>query len=203
MSVESVMLTGRTVLLFGASGGGMGTSTALALSNAGATVVGVDISEAGATDTGSAVEDAGGTFLPVIGDVRKPADLTRAYTTALDTFGRIDAVVNLVGGTKGLARTPGEAVGPSWGGIEEYDLDVYPRIFELNLNYVFQSCQLAARHMIERGGGGAIVNFSSISAFTSSPFNSPYGIAKAGVISLTKSLAVELGVHGIRVNCIL
>jgi len=200
--VDSVLLKDQVALLIGSCGGGIATSTALALAEAGSAVVAVDISDVGVKETAELITSDGGQCLPLIADVRNMDELDNVYTAALDHFGKINSVINLVGGTR-WARAAEKDAAITWAGIEDYSFEVFKQIFEVNLDYVFRSCQLAARHMIERGGGGSIVNFSSISSFASAPFESACGAAKAAVNHLTRTVAVELGMHGIRANCIL
>jgi NAD(P)-dependent dehydrogenase (short-subunit alcohol dehydrogenase family) len=79
---------------------------------------------------------------------------------------------------------------------------VWQQIFDLNLTALLGGSQIAAQRMIERASGGVIINVSSFQGTNASPFMTPYGAAKAGVIHLTKSMALELAPYGIRVNVV-
>lgn len=200
--LDRLRLDGRTVVLFGATGGGMGTQTALAIADAGATLIAADISAQRLEETRALVEERGGACIPIVADVREGADVLAAIEAAITETGRLDGVVNLVGGGRVEGKTGTLSDASSWRPVEDYDYAVYEELFRLNMHYVFRSCQAAARRMIEGGRGGAIVNFASVSALAGAPYCSAYGAAKAGVMSLTRTLAAELGRHNIRANCI-
>jgi NAD(P)-dependent dehydrogenase (short-subunit alcohol dehydrogenase family) len=87
-------------------------------------------------------------------------------------------------------------------GLVDIGRDAWDRIFELNLTAVLFGCQIAARRMTERATGGSIVNIASFQGTNASPFMTPYGAAKAGLIQLSKSMALELAPIGIRVNVV-
>jgi NAD(P)-dependent dehydrogenase (short-subunit alcohol dehydrogenase family) len=199
---DRLRLDDRAVIVFGAGGGGMGTATALAIADAGGNLVAFDITDDRVAETQRRIKASGGHSVGYAGDVRSVDDLANACALATSKFGRLDGVVNLVGGTRlerpgGTSRNAG-----TWLPLHEYPEDVYEDIFAVNLTYVFHSCQIAARTMLECGNGGSIVNFASVSALEGAPYHGPYGAAKAGVMSITKTLAVELGRQGIRANCI-
>jgi NAD(P)-dependent dehydrogenase (short-subunit alcohol dehydrogenase family) len=84
----------------------------------------------------------------------------------------------------------------------DYPESLWDEQFAVNVKYVFFACQAAAKAMIARGRGGCIVNLASISGVGNSPGHVAYGAAKAGLMNLTRSLAVEWAEHGIRVNAV-
>ena len=192
MVLDELRLDGKVALVVGAGGSGMGIHTALALAEAGAAVAGVDWSHEGVAAVESRLTGVAHSFHGIVADVTKLGDAERAVSDALGHFDRIDLLVNVAGGTR-----PGH-----WHRADEYPMSRFDEVLALNLRYVFVTCQETARHMIRRGGGGAIVNFSSVSAIASAPYHSPYGMAKAGIDSLTRTLAVELAPFGIRVNAV-
>jgi NAD(P)-dependent dehydrogenase (short-subunit alcohol dehydrogenase family) len=202
MFLDKLRLDGRIVIQFGAAGGGMGTSTAMALAEAGATLVAVDLTEDLLKETESRIAEIGGTCRSVTGDVRSPQDILHAFDVA-EEYGGASAVVNLVGGMR-LPRCDADDAlpGSAWMEIQALPDDIYSEIVTVNMTYVFNSAREFARRCIERGEGGTIVNFASVSALAGAPYHSVYGMAKAAVMSLTRSLAVELGPHSIRANCI-
>jgi len=198
---EKVRLDGRTIIDFGAGGGGMGTHTALAIAGAGAHLIAVDLTEERVEATRTAVEAFGGRCDTAVADVRSLDELRRAFDLA-DEDGGADGLVNLVGGTKRLSAASPDKPTRTWMPIGETDESVYEDTALMNMSYVFYSCREFARRAVPAGRRGSIVNFASVSAVAGAPFHSPYGMAKAGVMSLTRSVAVELGPHGIRSNCI-
>lgn len=185
-------LSGRTALICGAGGGGIGTATSRLLAEAGVDIVAVDHSAELAEETVAMVKDIGRKCWPIVADLRDPAQAGRIVAKAREAAGRIDLLANVAGGMKA----------GTWGTFVKTPDDVYRDVMALNLDYVFTVSRDAALLMIEQGGGGAIVNVSSISALPTAPFHAPYGAAKAAVIALSASMAIELGEHGIRVNIV-
>jgi NAD(P)-dependent dehydrogenase (short-subunit alcohol dehydrogenase family) len=192
LQADLLSLDGEVAIVTGAASG-MGLAMATRLRAAGASVVLADL----AADAGQAAVEKLRDELPdAKGEVRfEPCDVTDqasvqrlvdATTAACD---RLDVLVNSAG-----IFPPGTAL--------DLELEVWDRVLDVDLRGTFICCREAARAMI-RGGGGRIVNISSTSA-THYPFpGMPHYIAaKAGVDGLTRSLAIELGPHGIRVNAI-
>jgi len=198
---ELLRLDGQTVVVFGSGGGGMGTSTALAFAEAGATLIAIDLTEERIEDTKQRVAEVGGTCFGIAGDVRSADDIRTAFELA-DEHGGASGLVNLVGAMRLATRTSEDIPGSAWLSVDEVPDSVYADIMAINVEYVFRSCREFVTRALAREATGSIVNFASISAVAGAPYHSPYGIAKAGVMSLTRSLAVELGPKGVRANCI-
>ena len=180
-------LRGKTVLVTGA-GRGIGRAIAEHFGGVGAKVGVVDLDG----DTAHTVASSLPEGVAVQCDVRDRETLERAAERVEADLGPIDVWVNNAGGV-----FPGAVAG-----LVDLDREAWDRIFELNLTAVLFGCQIAARRMTERGIGGSIVNISSFQGTNASPFMTPYGAAKAGLIQLSKSMALELAPRGIRVNVV-
>jgi NAD(P)-dependent dehydrogenase (short-subunit alcohol dehydrogenase family) len=177
------LLDGKIAVITGA-GSGMGRASCKVFVREGAKIVAADIS-GGEKDTASQL---GANVLPVHCDVTQEADVEAMIRTAVEEFGRVDAVLN-VAGIAGAAM------------LADVTMEHYDRFMEVDLRGVFLGTKHGIRAMIKTGGG-AIVNWSSLAGLGASPATSVYSAAKAGVISFTKAAAVEYGSRGIRANCI-
>jgi NAD(P)-dependent dehydrogenase (short-subunit alcohol dehydrogenase family) len=192
LETDLLSLDGKVAVVTGAASG-MGFAMARRLGAAGASVVLADLAaEAGegAIDRlGKELAETPGEARFTTCDVTDPTSVRQLVETTTSAFGRLDILVNSAG-----IFPPGTAM--------DMALDVWDRVLEVDLKGTFLCCREAARAMI-RGGGGSIVNISSTSS-THYPFpGMPHYIsAKAGVDGLTRSLAIELGPHGIRVNAV-
>ena len=188
----NIDLGGKIALICGAGAGGIGTAVTRTLAEAGASIAALDHSEELNAATREDLAGAGFSCESFLADLMIPAQAAKVVDDVLERMGRIDLLVNVAGGTRHH----------QWGPLEESSDEVFADVFALNINYVMRLCADAARHMIARGGGGAIVNFASVSALRSAPYHGPYGAAKAGVSAITQTMAVEWARHGIRVNAI-
>jgi len=179
-------LTDRVVVVTGGNAGiGLGMSRALV--GAGATVV---VWGRRADRNASAVDELralGGLAAAVEVDVADEEQVAAATVSTLDRFDRIDTMIANAG-IGGAAP------------FTEQTLEGWRRVLSVNLDGAFLCFRAAARHMVERGGGGALVGVSSTSAIHGAPANQAYSVSKAGVLSLVRGLAVELARHGIRAN---
>ncbi len=192
MYVERLRLDGQVVMVVGAGGGGHGTATCCALAEAGADLVGIDINAENLKDTEQRVVALGRRFLPLIGDVRRKAEVDRMVGAALEAFGALHGLANIVGGMQ-----PGQ-----FKSVLDYTEEGFDEIIGLNLRYAFLTCQAVARAMVDRNIRGSLVNVSSVSSLPSAPSHAPYGAAKGGLNTLTKTMALELSAYGIRVNAV-
>jgi 3-oxoacyl-[acyl-carrier protein] reductase len=181
-------LTGRVAVVTGA-GSGIGRATAEVLAGAGAAVYCADVREAAAEETAAAILAAGaGPAYPRRVDVSEADEVAALVGEAAGAHGRLDVLCNIAG-----TMLDGSVLD-----LAGDDLD---RVLAVNLKGVLHGCQAAGRVMVAQGSG-SIVNMSSTAALTPAPQIGAYAISKAAVIQLTRTMAVEVGRHGVRVNAV-
>jgi 3-oxoacyl-[acyl-carrier protein] reductase len=168
---------------------GHGRSCARKLAEAGATVACIDIDRNRAEGIAAEIETDGGTAFPIVADMTVPADVQRAVDEAVAGLGSIDICVDIIGGAR-------------WDRAESFSDRDWQWTILNNLTQVFYLFQVVGRQMIRQGTGGAMVALTSVDGIAAAAMHAPYGAAKAGIISLAKSFAQELGRYGIRVNTV-
>ena len=168
------------------AGSGMGRATAIRLARDGYAVVVAEIDGARATGVAAEIGDAAFAFAV---DISDPDAVEALVSATLERFGRLDAMVANAGVPHGAPFL--DLDGPTW-----------ERVLAVNLKGVFLCCQSAAKAMVAAGTPGAIVTVASTYAEVTAEEASAYSASKGGVRMLTKSMAFELGPHGIRVNAV-
>jgi NAD(P)-dependent dehydrogenase (short-subunit alcohol dehydrogenase family) len=180
-------LSDRVVIVTGA-GSGLGQGVARRFAEAGAKVV-VHYRKAAAGAEALVAQIGGGRAIAAEADLTRPEDAESLVAAAVRDFGRVDALVNNAGIyplASVLEMTPAQ----------------WNEVVAANLTSVFLCTQAAARQMVRQGGGGAVVNVTSIEAGSALPSHSHYAATKAAADAHTRAAAQELGPHGIRVNAV-
>lgn len=186
-------LAGKVALVTGAGsvgpGWGNGRAIAVRFAQEGASVYGVDLDPARLIETARLVAEAGGTFASGACDVTSSASIADMVAGCIEKFGRIDVLVNNVGGS-------------AKGGPVEMSEEVWDAQIDHNLKSVFLTCKHVLPHMLAQGSG-AIVNISSTSGLRwTGAAQIAYAATKAGVIQFSRVLAVQYAKQGIRVNTV-
>jgi len=169
--------------------GQLGHAVALAFGQAGAKLVVSDIQTVGVATRAKEFQAAGYPTKAAAGDLTEPDVAEWCVEQALQTYGRIDVVVNAAGGLIGVQA------------MVDADTSVLDREFDINVKTTYLVSRAAAKVMV-RQGSGTIVNFASVAALLARPSMAAYSASKAAVVALTRSLALELRDHGIRVNAV-
>ena len=181
-----MLLEGKTLIVTGGNSG-IGAAIVTAAAAEGANIVIDYVAHEDTTDKMIAtIEAAGGKAVGVEADVSKPADLHRMVQTAVDSFGRLDVLVNNAGIE---TRTS----------LLDTTEDDYQKVLDVNLKSAFFGTQFAAKQFIAQGTPGLVLNISSVHEEWPMPGNVAYCVSKGGTRMLTRTAGVELGEHGIRV----
>jgi 2-hydroxycyclohexanecarboxyl-CoA dehydrogenase len=182
------LLRDKVAIVTGGAGG-IGRGIVDTFAAHGAAVVVLDIDEARTSETVSAVVAAGGQARAFVADVTEPSSAAATVETCLATYGRIDVLVNNVG----HFLFPGRA-------FVDTSPDDWLALYRINLEHVLRLTHAALPPMIEQGTGGSIINLSTVEAFRGIPQHPVYAAFKAGVTQFGRSLALDVGQHGIRIN---
>jgi NAD(P)-dependent dehydrogenase (short-subunit alcohol dehydrogenase family) len=187
MTFQLFSLEGKVAVVTGGTSG-IGRALSLGLAEAGADVVATARRQQQVDDTAKEIEARGRQALRLASDVGDRASLEKLLAATLERFGKVDILVNCAGMIK---RTP--------------TLDLpeaeWNNILNTNLTGTLRACQVFGRHMLERGYG-RIINIASLNSFVALSEVAAYAASKAGVASLTRSLAVEWSKKGVTVNAV-
>ncbi|PRC45480.1 oxidoreductase, partial [Mycobacterium sp. ITM-2017-0098] len=192
----SINLDGRIVVVSGAGGGGIGTTVTRLAAEAGATVVAVSRSAENLDEHVAPLAQQGLSVVPVAADASTDDSIARVLDEVRGisqrTGDRLYGLVNIAGG----------AAPATWMPSTRVTRDDWRSLFAANLETAFFMSQAVSRELRAEGLNGSIVSVSSISGMNTAPFHIAYGTAKAAVVAMTRTMAVELAQDGIRVNAV-
>ena len=181
-------LTGRTALITGASRG-IGRAIAIGFAEAGADIALAARDVAALEQVRGEVEALGRKAVVISTDVMDRDSIVAMVDRAIEHLGAVDILVNNAGGSSYM------------GPFTTLRHSGWEKVMRLNVDSIVHACQAVGPHMLERGRG-SIINVASVAALVATPELAPYGASKAAVLSLSKTLAVEWGGVGIRVNAL-
>ncbi len=187
MTTHILSLEGKTAIVIGGTSG-IGRVLSLGLADSGADVIASARRREPVEETASEIERHGRQTLRLCSDVRQRSSLEELQAAALHRFGKVDILMNCAGIIK---RTP----------TLNMPEEEWAEVMDTNLTGTLRACQIVGRHMLERGYG-RIVNIASLNSFVALNEVAAYAASKAGVVSLTRSLAVEWSKKGVTVNAI-
>ena len=189
-------LSGRIVVVSGAGGGGIGTTVTTLAAQAGATVVAVSRRQENLDEHVAPLAEQGLSVIPVSADASTDDGIATVMAqverTSETTKARLYGLVNIAGG----------AAPDTWMPSTRVSRDDWRALFTANLETAFFTSQAVATKLVSDGLPGSIVSVSSISGMNTAPFHIAYGTAKAAVVAMTRTMAVELAAAGIRVNAV-
>lgn len=186
---SDISLADKVIVITGASRG-IGEAIAYACASAGAKVVVSSRKQPGLDAVASRIREAGGQALPVACHMGKREMVDALFEKTLAEFGRIDGFVN------------NAATNPYFGRMVDCPEAAFDKTLEVNLKGYFYGIRGFVAHASKRDGGGSAVNIASVAGMNAAPMQGVYGMSKAAVISMTKTMAFELGGSNIRVNAI-
>jgi NAD(P)-dependent dehydrogenase (short-subunit alcohol dehydrogenase family) len=189
---DFLSLDGRIVVVSGAGGGGIGTTVTAMVARAGATVIAVSRSKENLDEHVGPLAQQGLAVVPVAADASTDEGIAAVIDEARRAEGNLYGLVNVAGGTEPATWMPSTRV--TRGDWRE--------IFTANLETAFFMSRAVAAELVGEQRGGSIVSISSISGMNSAPFHIAYGTAKAAIVAMTRTMALELALAGIRVNAV-
>lgn len=184
-----IHVQGKVAIVTGGSRG-IGEAIALALGRAGAKIAISARKPEGLDQAAERLSAAGCEVARFVAHAGKTADCEKLVAEVAAKFGKVDVLVN------------NAATNPHFGPMLTADDGAFDKTFEVNARGYFAMARAVARHLVDRGAPGSIVNVASIAGLMAAPLQGIYGMTKAAVLSMTKTLAAELGASKIRVNAI-
>lgn len=183
-------LAGKSIVVMGAGGGGIGSAICRHLGNAGATIVAVDINADKLAICTDDLEANGISHIGLVADGRDKDAVADVVERAC-----------LLAPLRGSVQVAGGMWPPQWAPFVSEDA-AFDDVMALNFGSTVNTVRAVGRKLVEQGNGGSIVNIATVSALNAMPYGSAYAAAKAAVLSLTRSLAVEWGSRQIRLNAV-
>lgn len=184
-----INVANRVAIVTGGSRG-IGESIAKALGKSGAKVAIASRKREGLDAAAGRLREEGCIVEPFVCHTGKPEEVRQLVASVIDAFGQVDILVN------------NAATNPHFGPLLTADDAAFDKTIEVNLKGYFYTSREVARHLVDRGAQGSIVNVTSVAGLSSAPLQGVYGMSKAAVVSMTQTMAVELASSGIRVNAI-
>ncbi len=186
MAYSPFDLTGKVALVTGGNSG-IGLGMALAMAEAGASIAVWGTNAEKNAAAAARLEQTGQKMLALECDVGDEAAVEAAFARTLTSFGRVDGCFANAGVSGRGGHTFLEMTSAEW-----------HRVTRINLDGAFYTFRAAAKHMVERGGGGVLVGTASLAAIEAAPRSEHYAATKGGLISMVKAMAVEFARHGVR-----
>jgi NAD(P)-dependent dehydrogenase (short-subunit alcohol dehydrogenase family) len=169
---------------------GIGEAIARRFAREGAKVVIASRKQEGLDPVAASIREAGGSCLPIACHTGKEEAIEALIARTIDELGQVDILVN------------NAATNPYFGPLMNLEQRALDKTFEVNVQGYFKTARAVAKHLLDRKGAGSIINISSVLGLMASPMQGAHGMTKAAVISLTRTMALELGGANIRVNAI-
>jgi NAD(P)-dependent dehydrogenase (short-subunit alcohol dehydrogenase family) len=189
ISKPTLSMTGKVAIVTGGSRG-IGEAIAKAMAAHGAKVVIAARKLEGLQEVAAAITKAGGDCTPIACHAGKEDELQKLVDQSVAKYGKVDVLVN------------NAATNPYFGPLMNVEMAAWDKTFEVNTKGYFLAARCVIRHLLERKAAGSIVNIASIAGLGAAPAQGVYGMTKAAVISMTQTLALELGGTGIRINSV-
>ncbi len=192
MEQNLLQLNDRIVVVAGAGGGGLGTAVTRLAARAGATVIGISRRQSNLDQHLGPLIAEGLSIIPVAVDLETVEGVAKTMECVRNTPGNLHGLVSVIGG----------GAPPTWGPATKTSRENWRTLFSQNVDATFFIAQAVAAELKQQGQPGSLVAISSITALSAQPYNIAYGAAKAAVLSVVRTMALELAASNIRVNAI-
>lgn len=188
-----MLVRAKRVLVIGGGGDGIGRAIVRALGAGEARVAVADVSAERAREAADELTAQGATAVALVGDIREAEVVTRIVREATAALDGLDVLVTVVGGQ--VAFVPAVR-------LHEMADEDWDTVYELNLRYVARAVRETLNVFLEQGTGGAIISVGSVTGFMAAPQQGAYGVMKAGLLSLARTVAAEYSADRIRMNVV-